>query len=190
MRNKWVLIAIGALALVVALNMTHKYGPYYGKVVDAKTGEPIDKAVVAVWFLTESISLGGAVHHVEDAVETLTDANGEFRIPAKRLFQYKILSSWDDKCEVTIYMPGYGAYPWNRKANNSLKKKDSPSLPENEDVTYYLPKLLTIEERRNDFVHTPGIPHIKKLPNLMEYKYEREKIVSKMQMEKINEKHP
>jgi hypothetical protein len=184
MRNKWVLIAIAALALLVALNMTHKYGPYYGKVVDAETGEPIEKAVVAVWFETESISLGGAVYHVEDALETLTDANGEFRIPAKRLYKYKMFSTWDDSCVVSIYMPGYGAYPWSRKANNSLKEKASPPLPEKEYVTYYIPKILTIEDMRKDFLLTPGGNADEKLPILMKYIDEREKMVYRMQMEK------
>ncbi len=175
MRNKWVLIAIAALALLVALNMTHKYGPYYGKVVEAETGEPIDKAVVAVWFLTESISLGGAVHHVEDAVETLTDANGEFRIPAKRLYKYKLFSTWYDQCQVTIYIPGYGSYPWSRNSNNSLNEKALPFLPENEYVTYYLPKLLTMEEKKNDFVHSPMGKADEKLPMLMKYIHEWDK---------------
>lgn len=184
MRNKWILIAIVALVLVVGRGITHKYGPYYGKVVDAETGEPIEKAVVAVWFSTETGTFGGSVHHVEDAVETLTDAKGEFRIPAKRLYQYKMLSAWDDKCAVTIYMPGYGAYPWSRRSKNSLSEKAIPFLPEKKFVTYYLPKLLTYEERKKDFVHTPGIMSLKKLPMFRKYINEREKIVYKNEMEK------
>jgi hypothetical protein len=186
MRKKWVLIAIAALALLVALNMTHKYGPYYGKVVDAKTGEPIEKAVVAVWFNTESLSLGGAVYHVEDALETLTDANGEFNIPARWLYKFQILSSWYDRCDVSIYMPGYEAYPADGlKTYSSVKEKGTPLMPEKKYVTYYLSKLLTIEERRNDIVLTPMGEADEKLPILKNYIREREKIVYKMQMEKI-----
>jgi hypothetical protein len=184
MRKKWVLIAIGALALVVSLNMTHKYGPYYGKVVDAETGEPIEKAVVAVWFSTETGTLGGSVYHVEDAIETLTDANGEFRIPARWLYKFQIMSSWwDDRCEATIYMPGYGAYPLNRNSNNSLKDKSTFSLAEKKYTTYYLPKLLTFEERRKDYIQTPGIITIEKLPIFRKYINDREKMVYKRQME-------
>jgi hypothetical protein len=184
MRKKWVLIAIGALVLVVALNMTHKYGPYYGKVVDAETGEPIDEAVVAVWFVTETGTLGGTVYHVEDAVETLTDANGEFRIPDRRLYQYKIFSSWDDRGRVSIYIPGYGAYPGNLKSYASIKKRKSNKIKEKEYITFYLPKLLMIKERRNDFVYSPGGKTDEKLPNLMKYIDEREKMANKVQMEK------
>jgi hypothetical protein len=184
MRNKWILITIVALVLVVARGITHKYGPYYGKVVDAETGEPIEKAVVAVWFSTETGTFGGSVHRVEDAVETLTDANGEFRIPAKRLYQYKILSAWDDRCGVSIYMPGYAAYPADGlKAYSSVRVKGSPPIPEKKYVTYYLSKLLTIEERKYNFGHSPGGKADEKLPNLMKYIDEREKMAHKVPME-------
>jgi hypothetical protein len=164
-----------ALVLVVARGITQKYGPYYGKVVDAETGEPIEKAVVAVWFVTETGTFGGSVYHVEDAVETLTDANGEFRIPARRLYQYKILSSWDDRGRVSIYIPGYGAYPGNLKSHASIKEKKSNKILEKEYFTYYLPKLLTIEERRNDFVYSPMGKADEKLPMLMKYIHEWDK---------------
>ena len=185
MRNKWVLIAIVALVLLAGRCTTHKYGPYYGKVVDAETGEPIDKSVVAVWFDTKSRSLGGAVYHVEDAVETSTDANGEFWISARWLFQYKILSSWDNRCGVSIYMPGYEAYPADGlKTYSSVKEKDSPLMPEKKYVTYYLSKLLTIEEIKYDFADSPGGKTDDKLPNLMKYIDEREKMAKKVLMEK------
>jgi hypothetical protein len=184
MRKKWALIAIVALVLVVARGITQKYGPYYGKVVDAETGEPIEKAVVAVWFSTETGTFGGSVYHVEDAVETLTDANGEFRIPARRLYQYKIFSSWDDRCVVSIYKPGYGAYPGNLKSFASIKENKSYFIIEKEYAIYYLPKLLTIEERRKDSMYALPTPYLDNLPILHKYINECEKIVLKMQMEK------
>jgi hypothetical protein len=184
MRNKWVLIAIVALVLLVGRCTTHHYGPYYGKVVDAETGEPIDKAVVAVWFSTVAGTLGGSVYHVEDAVETLTDADGEFRIPARWLYKFQILSAWDDRGRVSIYIPGYGAYPGNMKAYASIKEKKSYEILEKEYVTYYLPKLLTLKERREDFVRRPMGKADEKLPVLMKYIHDREKIVYKMKMEK------
>ena len=77
-------------------------------------------------------------------------------------------AKWDDDCQVSIFRPGYGAYPGHRQAYSSLEEKQSRLIPENEYVTYYLPKLATIGEKKKNLLNVPalaGVP-IEKMPNM------------------------
>lgn len=54
--------------------------PFYGKVIDADTKEPIEGAVVlAVYHLTR-YTLAGESDFIVDGQEALTDKNGEFKL--------------------------------------------------------------------------------------------------------------
>ena len=182
MRNTLILMAMIALVLAVeGCTITQKFGPFYGKVVDAETGDPIQGAVVAVWFQTESGTFGGTVYSVADAVETLTDANGEFRIPPHRINLFRMMASWDDECQVSIFKPGYGAYPGNLKTYCSWKDKHPFFIPEKEYVTYYLPKLVTFDEIRQNYILRPGIIGVEKLPMLRKLMDERWKVKDLME---------
>ena len=171
MRNKLILLAIMALILVgEGCTITHKLGPFYGKVVDAETGAPIEGAVVVVWCYTKGYSMGGTVRRFADAIETITDAKGEFRISSHRINLYRMMATWDDKNRISIFKPGYGAYPGNLKTYSSLKKERSYSIPEDEHIVVYLPKLTTIEEKKEnlfDIEEPAGIDvSVDKIPNL------------------------
>lgn len=154
MRNYLILILLASFSLFMgACTITHEFGPFMGKVVDAETGEPIEGAVVLIVFTTESSSLGGSVNSFADAIETLTDARGEFKFRPKRVNHFKMNASWDDDYQVSIFKPGYGAYPGHRQAHSSWQKSEhSHVIPENKYITYYLPKLLTLGERKKIFL--------------------------------------
>jgi hypothetical protein len=124
-----------------------------GKVVDAETGEPLEGGAVLIAFYTETGSLGGTVSLYVDSVETLTDSRGEFRFAPKRANKFQILSTWSDDYLISIFKPGYAAYSGNPKAYNSWEKSHSLFIPEKEYVTYYLPKLLNLEERKKNLRH-------------------------------------
>lgn len=162
-----------------ACTISHEFGPFMGKVVDAKTGEPIEGAVVLIVFTIESSSLGGSVNSFADAIETLTDAQGEFKFTPKRINHFKMNASWDDDCQVSIFKPGYGAYPGHRQAYSSWEEDEQAYvIPEDEYITYYLPKLATIEERKKNLRNVPapaGIPN-KKMPTM--HKLENEEYVN------------
>ena len=127
--------------------ITHKYGPYYGKVVEAETKEPIEEAAVLVVFYTEEYGPAGAITRYADALETVTDKNGEFRIPAHRVTTFRPLQGWDLYGYFTIFKPGYGYYPIHK----DVKPKFVPggTLPTNQYVMIELPRLKTKEERLN-----------------------------------------
>jgi len=137
--------------------ITNKYGPYYGKVIDAATKEPIEGAAVLVVFYTEEYGPAGAITHYADAVETVTDKAGEFKIPAHRVTVFRPLQGWDKYGYFTIFKPGYGCYPSHKYAGPMFVPNGT--LPVNEHVIIELPKLINKEERlRNESCFPVSIP--------------------------------
>lgn len=141
--------------------ITHKYGPYYGKVVEIETKEPIEEAAVLVVFYTEEYGPAGAITRYADALETVTDKNGEFRIPAHRVTTFRPLQGWDIYPQFRIFKPEYGCYPMH----NDVKPMFVPNgtLPVNQYVTLELPRLKTREERIESTHCSPPsyIPYLK-----------------------------
>jgi len=145
------------LILLAGCTISRDYGPYKGRVVDAQTDEPIEGAVVFIRFHTIfQLSPGGAVYKYADAVEVMTDNNGEFRIPSYKVEAFRLFHAWDPFEEVTIFKPGYGVFPEHPESGS-----DSPRgrrlLAENKYITVKLPKLMTIKERKDNIrmLHIP-----------------------------------
>ncbi|MEW6521348.1 MAG: hypothetical protein AB1461_18255 [Thermodesulfobacteriota bacterium] len=149
------LLAI-TLGLLFGCAGSHEFGPYKGKVVDADTGEPIEGAVVFMKFFTEGgqfIGLAGGYLEVADAVEVLTDRNGEFNIPLQKLTVNKFLHKWENKGRAIIFKPSYGAFPGHPKVSMNIP---GYSIPENKFVIIKLPKLKTREERERNLRYASG----------------------------------
>jgi protocatechuate 3,4-dioxygenase beta subunit len=170
MRNKLILMAAILTILTTGCATPRTFGPYYGKVVDPENNEPLEGAVVAVWYSTESPSVGGPVGHFADAVETLTDAKGEFHIPSHWIGLFKFFEWWNDHYSVAIFKPGYAAYPGNSKTYSSPKRSQTNYLfPEDEYIMVYLPKLKSFKERKDNLfdINQPLEDRaIEKMPNL------------------------
>ncbi|MHC4756718.1 MAG: peptidase associated/transthyretin-like domain-containing protein [Planctomycetota bacterium] len=142
---------------LTACTVTHRYGPYSGKVVDAETKEPIAGAAVLIVFYTESWKLTVAGSNFVDAVEVLTDEKGEFKIPVKRLTAVRFFNWWDAEGYVTIFKPGYGCYPTHKDAIPIFEPNGS--MPAAQTVVFQLPPLRTREERlRNSDSFPMGVP--------------------------------
>ena len=122
--------------------------------------------------------MGGMVWRVADAVETLTDANGEFRISPHRINLFRLMAWWESDCQVSIFKPGYGAYPGNSKTYSSLKNYRYLYLPENKYTRFFLPRLLSLEERKENLsdieepvgIDFEKIPHLRKFESEERYK--------------------
>ncbi len=141
-------MVVFVVLLTTVSTVTHEYGPYYGKVVDAETKAPIEGAVLVLVFFTNKYgSPGGPVGHQVDVKEAVTDKNGEFRTPAYRYFKYRIFSTWDPNPMATIYKSGFGCYRDHKQAKLDVEIVPSYTLPARQYTTAFLPKLLTIEER-------------------------------------------
>lgn len=140
------------------------YGPYTGQVVELETGKPIAGAAVSIAFFTTAGSVAGEVSYFADAVETLTDSNGEFELPLHLSFSLraiKPLQFWDVHGHVRIFKPGYGCYPNHLKVEPRFRPNGT--LPRNEYLTISLPKLKTKEERliNYDCSQSPSVPRTK-----------------------------
>lgn len=119
-------------------------GPYHGKVIDKETKQPIEgAAVVAVWWKESRIIGYGHRESVHDLQETMTDKDGNFTIPGTSTFS--LLFRIDDPL-VTIFKPGYQAYPGapfqpsTREVQTGLYEKDGRLVVE-------VKQLKTAEER-------------------------------------------
>jgi hypothetical protein len=144
-RKKMIKYAIFILLFLLIVAIAHLYGPYRGKVVDLETGSPIKGAAVLMVFYVETVFQSG---DCVDGVETVTDANGEFRIPRYLALTFRPFYNWKSYGYVTIFKPGYGAYPDHIEAMPRFEI--GGSLPENEYVTIQLPRLKTIKERKRN----------------------------------------
>jgi hypothetical protein len=166
------------LFLLTGCTISHTYGPYSGKVIDLETGEPIEGAVVFVQFFTEGmLSPGGVVSSFADAVEVLTDSNGEFEIPAQKIKSFKMFSRWAVYESVIIFKPGYGAYPKHPGIVRDLLEENH-FLPTGKYVTIKLPQLRSREERKKFLSHAGAydptiIPYEKQKNILNLYNSER-----------------
>lgn len=159
---RWVgtgLLIVVVLAAIGPCTITHRYGPYHGRVIEETTGEPIDGALVLIVFYTEMYTFGGFTSHFIEAMETTTDGKGEFNIPAYRAWTFRLPHKWDDIAPITIFKPGYGAY--------SMRL-----IPPDDRVTIKLPKLMSKKERWENLgsILHPSIPHekMKKLLDMEE----------------------
>ncbi len=124
--------------------ITKEFGPYLGKVIDAETKEPIEGAAVLVVFYTESYGPAGAITHYADALETMTNKNGEFKFLSHRITLLRPLQGWVKHGYFTIFKPGYGHYPDSEGVHPMFVPNGT--LPEDQYVTVELPRLRTIEE--------------------------------------------
>lgn len=135
-----VFIILIMLPLSIGCGVIKRYPAYYGRVIDAETKEPLEGAAVLVVYYTEQPSPGGPVMSYREAQETVTDKDGEFTIPALTITNFKFLHFFVQYSYITIFKPGYGAYPRHK----DVKPR---SFPANKHVTIELPKLKTREER-------------------------------------------
>lgn len=127
----------------------HHYGSYYGKVVDAETKEPLEGAAVLAVYYTQSYGPAGSISHYLDAQEAVTDNKGEFKIPPLRAVTFRSLQSFDPYPLFTIFKPGYGCYPTNKRVK---LLRPNATLPEDTSVNIGLPKLVSLNERRDNLL--------------------------------------
>ena len=127
--------------------ITHEYGPYMGKVVEKGSGEPIEGAVVFLQFYTGAGDIGGMTSYYADAVETLTNVKGEFLVPKRSIYTFRILSGWVEDAKAIVFKPGHGAFPRNRNTKLTPHAKPDWTIPANTPMVIELPRLNTKEER-------------------------------------------
>jgi len=133
---------------------------FSGKVIDTKTKEPITGAAVLAVYHKETYSIAGSDTLEIDAQETLTDENGEFKIPL-RLRWFRLFRGLS-RGNLIVFKPGYGVFPDHKLSNAVGENKSWP--PSGKYIVYELPRLETREERQKNthFDHLNEIPYQKR----------------------------
>ena len=143
-KKKILLVAIGIVLFIIFWPCAF-LAPYKGKVIDADTKEPIESAAVLVVYINFYPTVAGSISSKGDAQETLTDENGEFKIP------WKVILYGDAKFmphgDIEIFKPGYGTL-WHKLSTAVGENKSWP--PAFKYVVYEIPKLQTREERKKN----------------------------------------
>lgn len=159
---RWISVILFLWFMVAALGpctITHKFGPYLGRITD-ENEEPLAGAIVFSAYFTEMYTLGGATTHFVEAQETLTDTNGEFTIPPYRAWAFRFPHNWSPINHVTIFKPGYQLFPKHTIAPNQY-------------VRIVLKRLTSREERINNLHGIyPGCVPSERLGKLMELEKE------------------
>ncbi|MBI2882782.1 MAG: hypothetical protein HYY11_02560 [Candidatus Methylomirabilis oxyfera] len=135
---------------------------YQGKVIDDETKEPIAGAVIlAIWY-HEAPGLGGhgPAESYHDALEVLTDAQGEFTVPAKT---HLTAIGKIREPEFVIYYPGYGYYSGFQVHPVG---KEIEAAYEQRFFHVELRKLKTREEKLRNLDARPARVPIEKMLNL------------------------
>ena len=139
---------------------------YRGRVVDAQTKRPLEgAAVVAVWQREAALFGGhGPAYDYHDAVEVVTDAQGEFTIPAQTHFT--VIGRITEP-KLVVYYPGYVPYP----ELGTKPQDDADDLAHQHKVfEIELPRAKTREERLRLAGRPVGLDHRvpeSKMPTLM-----------------------
>lgn len=145
-------------------HLIYTSGPYQGKVIDAETKQPlVGAAVVAVWNW-EGFGLGHPTEGFYDALEVVTDANGEFTIP-QQTFLPRSGFIWIQQPYFTIYYPGYGPLP----GHQVQPKGETLASAFREYTIVELGRLKTRQEREKHASRSvvAGAPPDEKMPNLI-----------------------
>lgn len=155
---RWISLILFAWFVVAALGpctITHKFGPYYGKVTD-ENGVPLEGAIVLSAYFTEMYTPGGPTTHFVEAQEAFTNASGEFTIPAYRAWAFRFPHAWNPTSDITIFKPGHQVFPMHTIAHSQY-------------AHIVLKKLTTREERINNLHGIfPGCVPKEKLISLMQ----------------------
>ena len=129
---------------------------YRGKVIDAYTREPIEGAVVVVYWLKAWQTVSGESTELKEVKETLTDRNGEWSTRGPKgkeddphpYLSFFLGLSYTRKPSFIVFKPGYCSWP-NGFSIDACKDRIKPGGTSRiiEGKTIELPKLTKREER-------------------------------------------
>jgi hypothetical protein len=159
------LLVPALLSMLAVVGPAGAAGPWRGQVVDAETGQPLEGVVVlAVW---DKLS-PGVMHprrEYHDVDEVVTDADGRFVIPERRVATANPFVNLDGP-NLHMFKPGYGRWR-DRGLPKEFDRYDVLRLMEKQIVTFELPPLKSLPERRKRLPSPPSNAPFSKIPRFM-----------------------
>ena len=138
---------------------------FSGRVVDAKRKEPIEGAVVVIyWYEATTTTIGNESTRIKDVEECLTDRNGEWKIVGEEGENvnpdpYSLItgSYYTRKPEFIVFKPGYCSWPVGYSVEACQGKMKFTGAGEiMEGKTLKLPKISKKEDRLRVLPETIG----------------------------------
>lgn len=108
MKLPTIIVTVGLFCLVWASAFAGPIPTYTGKVVDDKTGEPIENACVLIYWVKNIPEIMHARSELIKAELVKTDKSGNYSLGG--FIAFLGLTAWHDYTQVVIYQPGYQAY--------------------------------------------------------------------------------
>lgn len=154
-------------------------GSYHGKVIDTETKEPIEGAVIVATYHVSCYRIVQQNSKEVGVQETLTQADGTFRIPS--FWTITTPECWASYTDFVVFKPGYGTFPYSGPlgegqtqdpsslySRTNIYSSDSRKLQHIQNLTrkniqdifktgsiVELPRLETIQELRQNFPSEP-----------------------------------
>jgi hypothetical protein len=122
MKNKLVIGIILFIVLLSRYSAAGNIGPYSGKVIDDKTGAPIENASVVFYWEKRVMTPVGGYSELIKAELVRTDKKGEYYIG--QFFDNLGLKSALEQTQIIIYQPGYQAYILSIHHDNEYSRPD------------------------------------------------------------------
>ena len=160
-------------------------GPWFGKIVDYDTGEPLENAVVvAIWERTVP-GIGDSVEYFHKAKEAVTDADGNFRINSFFPINLFPLITSINRPYFVVFKPGYlnikstsGQFLAPSSKNEIIEFSGYSTLGSYTGRfganRIELPKLKNINDRKRVLLSIPPLVPDKTIPNFIKYMNEEE----------------
>ena len=133
-RRKLLLIIATAVIAVAAITVLccpftvgRSYGPTHGVLLDASGGQPIAGAAVVAVYCVDHFTVGGSVAEPVDAQETITDAEGRFVLPAKRVSAPRRTAAFQSRPRIHIFASGYESVALLR--DQAYSRIDAKKIP-------------------------------------------------------------
>ncbi len=185
-RTAIILILICALTYWLngsILGILYFDGPYWGKVVDADTGEPISGANVMGNWEFECLVFIQSMFPFADARETVTGKNGMFILPpARKVLFWPFSRIYLEN--IYVYKPGYDSHPpqmqriWSGVEKEKWKEKLTKINPNynydrDPSVNYYMTFYKFTKEIK---LYKPTIIRLNKAPTKEEQNYIKSRV--------------
>lgn len=123
MKLRIITVVAGLLCLVWVSAFAGSIPTYTGMVVDDKTSEPIENALVLIYWEKSIPEIMHARSELIRAELVKTDKNGNYSLGG--FIAFLGLTAWHDYTQIVIYQPGYQAYldrTWEQSSYSDKKQ--------------------------------------------------------------------